>query len=158
MVKLSGKGVQWFCDSCIKPIRTAIKGGDGHSSGDDINALSHCAMINQKLQDIENLVSTMSTALSTNKVDVEERFEKLESSYADAMKQNAESVKKTMEINESANRMVSKQLEISQAELRKNNAILYGIKVDDQKSAFDQIKELMHKECFLKTTGPLRAV
>lgn len=104
-------------------MNAAIRGGKGDDSA-ELNALSHCATINQKLQNIEDLVCTITTAISTSKAETEKRFENLEKSYAEVAKQNAESAKTTMEMNDSTSKFFAQQMQISQTELRKNNAVL----------------------------------
>ena len=49
-------------------------------------------------------------------------------------------------------------MEISQAKLRKNNAMFYEIQEIEEKTAHEQIQEITRKKCFLRTTGPLRSI
>ena len=49
-------------------------------------------------------------------------------------------------------------MEISQAKLRKNNAIFYEIQEIEGKTAHEQIQEITRKKCLLRTTGPLRSI
>lgn len=73
----------------------------------------------------------------------------LEKSYAETLKHSNDSMKKTQEINSSAKAMIKQQLETRQQEVRKNNAILYGVVEVDNMSAIEQLNELMKEECFM---------
>jgi len=120
--KLNEKGVQWFCDSCIGEVRNATKGGS-KTSLSYLSAISQYSTLNQRMQNIEELISAISTTLTANETTVEKRFEQLEKSYADAVQENTVNVKKSLEVNEHASKMLAKQVEISQSELRRKNAI-----------------------------------
>jgi len=76
--------VQWFCDSCIGEVRNATKGGS-KTSLSDLSAISQCSTLNQKIQNIKELISVISTTLTATETTGEKRFEKLEKSYADAV-------------------------------------------------------------------------
>lgn len=154
IVKLNNRGVKWFCDSCVSSVEAAARGDEGS----DLTTLAQCAATNQKLHNIEDVMNSISIALSSNKAAIEDRLVTLEKSYADATKQSTENIKKTLEANDSAKELLAKNLEFSQAEVRKNNAILYGIEECEGTSAHDQVLELMKKDCFQRTKQPLRSI
>ncbi|KAF6017984.1 hypothetical protein EB796_023703 [Bugula neritina] len=57
-------------------------------------------------------------------------------------------MRKTQEINRSAQAILQKHLETNQHEARKNNAIVYGIEEKEEMTALNQVKDLMKNYCF----------
>ena len=53
---------------------------------------------------------------------------------------------------------MQKTLDISDAESRKLNAILYGLPENNNKSALNQVTEFLKKDCFTQSTNPTQAL
>lgn len=153
--KLDKKNVKWFCSSCIPQVNKSLQGTD--ESGEQLSTLAISTNVNTKLKQIEAMVSKLMSSSETCNDGLAERMEKLERAHEEAAKRNADDVRKSLEINSSAKDMLQKNFEQQQAESRKRNAIVYGIAEDESKTALDLITEIMKKEFFMATKGPLRA-
>lgn len=153
LIKLDKKNVKWFCDVCITQFETSTSGEDGGN----LQPLAENAAVNNKLRSIEAMVSKMAATVEKSQSVLNERMEKMEISYASAVKSNTEGVQKSIEINTSARTLLARNMEHSQSEARKNNAILYGIKSEENKTAIEQVKQLLQKDCFLHTQEPTKA-
>lgn len=153
--KMDGKGVKWFCSTCITEINTAIAGGNDLAG---LKSLAENSTANQRLKNIEDMMTQMTTTVTSSHTAVSERIDQLEKSYAAAVKSNTEGVQRSIEINSSAKHLLAKNIEQNQAETRKYNAILYGIKADADKGALEQITDMLKTECFTHTKKPVKAV
>lgn len=149
---MDNKGVKWFCDMCIPQLESAIGGqADGK-----LAPLADNSMANSKLRTIEEMVSKIASTMNISNAALDARMEKLETSYAEAVKSNTEGMKKGIEINSSAKVLLERNIEHSQTEQRKNNAIIYGVREEDGKRAHEQIMEIMRKDCFQSTKQPIK--
>lgn len=152
--KMDNKGVKWFCDMCVIEINSAT----GKNEPGNLAALAENTATTNKLNNIETMVSKLMTTVDSTREGLTERIEKLEISYAAAVQSNTEGVKRSIEINSSAKHLLAKNFEQNQAESRKYNAILYGIKAEENKSALEQVTEMLQNECFMHTKEPIKAV
>jgi len=136
VVKLNKKGDKWFCDSCVESFETIKENDDGN--------LAQSVLANRKLKAIKDVMNNIAVTLSSNKAEMDSKLEKLEKSYAEVIKQNAESMKKSLEANDSAKELFTKNLELSQMEIRKNNAILYGISEEEGKHIYKLVNYMIN--------------
>lgn len=152
--KMDKKGVKWYCDTCIEQIEMATKGDQKAN----LDTLAENTNANSKLKSIEEMISNIVTTLNTSNAALNNRMDHMESSYAAAVKSNTEGVQKSIEINSSARHLLARNIEQSQADSRKKNAILYGIQPEEGKSAIDQVNEMLSKVCFTHTKQPIKAI
>jgi len=137
------KGIKWFCNTCCPQIEPASIGNEDASLG-SLAVIAANTATSEKLSNIEGLIKNMTTANRS----LEMRMEKLEKSYAEAVKTNDGGMRKTQEINKSAQAILQQHLETNQHEARKNNAIVYGIEEKEEMTALNQVKDLMKNYCF----------
>lgn len=153
LIKLDKKNVKWFCDVCITQFESSTNGKDGGK----LQSLAENTTVNNKLRSIEALVGKMAATMEKSQSVLNERMEKMESSYTAAVKSNTAGVQKSIEINSSAKTLLARNMEHNQSEARKNNAILYGMKLEESKTAIEQVKQLLRNDCFLHTQEPVKA-
>lgn len=152
--KMDRKHVRWFCSECVAQVDDAINGKINGENDGILGTLAHNVQSNSKLDTIENLVRK----ISQHNDALLGRVDKLEKSYAEATKSNADSIQRSMEVNSSAKAILEKDIEKREADNRKNNAIIYGVKEMEGKTALEVITEMMKEDCFQRTNGPVRAI
>ncbi|KAF6017487.1 hypothetical protein EB796_024203 [Bugula neritina] len=152
--KLKDKpGVKWFCSSCTLEIEMTMKG-----NGDvGMTSAANNGVMNGKLGKIEDMVMKLADALSSNQAKIEDRMQKLEVSYAQAVSSNLDGVKTAQQLNSDAKAQFSQILEHQQAEYRKKNAIIYGVEPEAGRTTMEKIQELMEDVSFPTAAKPLTA-
>ena len=69
-----------------------------------------------------------------------------------------ENIKENNEVTQQAKALLQRSHQQKEEENRKNNAIVTGIAEEENKTALDQVKELMKLECFSGRNLPVQAI
>jgi len=102
---------------------------------------------------IKQITQTYAEAVKTNN----ENVQKLENIFEKALDETCRSVQKAVAINESAQKLIAKNHALNEVELRRNNAILYGIEEQENITAIRQVEELMRLKLYLRCPVPAQA-
>lgn len=148
VIKLETLGVRWYCDQCrpnIAPATNSISGVENSSMISKLNNLE---------QTMQKFTQTYADAARANT----ERIQKLEQSCETTLKETSQNIKKAVQVNQSAEKMMAKNNAQNEIEARKNNAILYGIEEKENTTAIQQIQELMRLKLYLHCSIPLQAI
>ena len=142
ITKLAEKGVRWHCNECLKDMKKDPQ-------------YSKARMINQqlavKLDNIEKLVTTLTT--TTN-----QKMGEFEKTWADVVKKQTENINQNKQVAQQTKVILQKTQQQKEEENRKNNAIVTGITETGDKTALEQIKELMKLDCFSGRNMPVQAI
>ena len=125
------------------------------SSKESNGSLAQYSATMAKLEGIDRTVKQLSESISKHKSDVDEQMDVFRQSYASVLKQNTENIQKTLEVNSSAKQILTKTIEQNENDLRKKNAILYGLDEDPKKSTSDQIHDILRDVCFQHIKTPI---
>lgn len=137
------KGVKWFCVGCLPSL--VIQ--NSNQQGSKLSTKAKLDQITLSIQSLNEKIEHQAT-----------KFEEHEKSYAEVLKVNSDNIKKTLNVNTNTQTILQKTLDISDAESRKLNAILYGLPEDNNKSALNQVTEFLKKDCFTQSTNPTQAL
>lgn len=85
------------------------------------------------------------------------KFQEHEKTYAEILKANSDNIQKSLRVNTNAQTILQKTLDKSDVESRKLNAILYGLPEEENKSASDQVREFLQKDCFTTKISPTQS-
>lgn len=150
VTKLDTKGVKWYCDTCLPCM----------GKTDDENKSSTAQYSNTigRLQKIEQSISQLTKGLTLQKEIVEEKLDFFKKSYAAALQSNSENIQKSLEVNSAAKHLISKNIQQNETDMRKKNAILYGVPENKEKSTNDLISELAEQQSFQHNKRPLKVM
>lgn len=141
--KAEDRGVKWFCNTCRPSLM--------------ITTTDQATTTDEKLDKI-----TLSIKVLNEKIDQQSnQVQTYDQSYSDALKVNAENLKKSVDANAQnivkSQAMLQQSLDVTDAEARKVNAIIYGLPADNTKSVMAQLSDFMSKECFTQSVKPVTA-
>ncbi|KAF6020658.1 hypothetical protein EB796_000878 [Bugula neritina] len=136
------KGIKWFCHICKPNWIVKTNNQQGKSTEEKLDA------INFTLKELAEKIDHHKSNLAGP-----------ERSYSEALKSHTERIVKTLD--ENTNNVKQQHLLLQQtmnqtdAESRKTNAILYGIKETPGQAVIEQVHEFMKHDCFFHTESPI---
>lgn len=141
--KLAKKGVKWYCTECNQSIKD--------------NSAEAVVPQMLKLGSLQQMVEQLSTRVDEYQNQTKEQVECLKKSWAEVANngQMAKDMKVAMQASTSTNILLTAELQKKDNEERKNNAIIYGL--EENKTAMEDINELMQKTLFKNYDKPLKA-
>ena len=142
--KLENHGVRWFCTTCAK-----------NKKNDATSPQQKAALY--KLEGIEKAIREIQQTCSETLKSNTEQITKLKEDYAKVVETNTSHIKMATVTNENAEKILRKQQQMNEAETRKLNAIIYGIKESDS-PVLEQVNQFMKQECFKKSSPPVMAM